>query len=84
MVGFNFRRVPAVALARELIAAGRLGAIRHVRGAYLASHVLDPEFPLLWRLQAEHAGSAPSATSAPMPSTWPSTWPATRSPGSRR
>jgi predicted dehydrogenase len=57
MVGFNFRRVPAVALARELIAAGRLGAIRHVRGAYLASHVLDPEFPLLWRLQAEQAGS---------------------------
>ena len=57
MVGFNFRRVPAVALARELVAAGRLGAIRHVRGAYLASHVLDPEFPLLWRLQAEHAGS---------------------------
>ena len=57
MVGFNFRRVPAVALARELIGAGRLGAIRHVRGAYLASHVLDPEFPLLWRLQAEHAGS---------------------------
>jgi predicted dehydrogenase len=57
MVGFNFRRVPAVALARELIAAGRLGAIRHVRGAYLASHVLDPEFPLLWRLQAEDAGS---------------------------
>jgi predicted dehydrogenase len=57
MVGFNFRRVPAVALARELIAAGRLGTIRHVRGAYLASHVLDPEFPLLWRLQAEHAGA---------------------------
>jgi predicted dehydrogenase len=57
MVGFNFRRVPAVALARELIAAGRLGTIRHVRGAYLASHVLDPEFPLLWRLQAEDAGS---------------------------
>jgi predicted dehydrogenase len=57
MVGFNFRRVPAVALARQLVAAGRLGAIRHVRGAYLASHVLDPEFPLLWRLQAEHAGS---------------------------
>jgi len=57
MVGFNFRRVPAVALARELIAAGRLGAIRHVRGAYLAAHALDPEFPLLWRLRAEHAGS---------------------------
>ena len=57
MTGFNFRRVPAVALARELVAAGRLGAIRHVRGAYLGNHLLDPEFPLLWRLQAEHAGS---------------------------
>ena len=57
MTGFNFRRVPAVALARELVAAGRLGAIRHVRGAYLGSHLLDPEIPLIWRLQAEHAGS---------------------------
>ena len=57
MTGFNFRRVPAVALARELVAAGRLGAIRHVRGAYLGSHLLDPEIPLLWRLQAEHAGT---------------------------
>jgi predicted dehydrogenase len=57
MVGFNFRRVPAVALARELVAAGRLGTVRHVRGAYLGSHLLDPEFPLVWRLQAEQAGS---------------------------
>jgi len=57
MVGFNFRRVPAVALARQLIADGRLGTIRHVRAAYLASHVTDPEFPLVWRLQAEQAGS---------------------------
>ncbi|HET6815162.1 MAG TPA: Gfo/Idh/MocA family oxidoreductase [Actinomycetota bacterium] len=57
MVGFNFRRVPAVALARELVAAGRLGAIRHVRAAYLASHALDPELPLAWRHQAAEAGS---------------------------
>jgi predicted dehydrogenase len=57
MTGFSFRRVPAVALARELVAAGRLGAIRHVRGAYLGSHLLDPEIPMMWRLQAEHAGS---------------------------
>jgi predicted dehydrogenase len=57
MVGFNFRRVPAVALARELVAAGRLGAIRHVRAAYLGAHLLDPEFPLVWRLQASEAGS---------------------------
>jgi predicted dehydrogenase len=57
MVGFNFRRVPAVALAKELVTAGRLGTIRHVRAAYLGSHLLDPEFPLVWRLQAEQAGS---------------------------
>jgi predicted dehydrogenase len=57
MVGFNFRRVPAVALARQLIAGGRLGAIRHVRAAYLAAHAVDPEFPLVWRLRAEEAGS---------------------------
>jgi predicted dehydrogenase len=57
MVGFNFRRVPAVALARELVAAGRVGAIRHVRAAYLGAHLLDPEFPLVWRLQASEAGS---------------------------
>jgi len=57
MVGFNFRRVPAVALARELVEAGRLGALRHVRAAYLGSHLLDPELPLVWRLQAAEAGS---------------------------
>jgi predicted dehydrogenase len=57
MVGFNFRRVPAVALARQLVAAGRLGALRQVRGAYLASHAVDPESPLAWRHQADQAGS---------------------------
>jgi predicted dehydrogenase len=57
MVGFNFRRVPAVALARQLIAAGRLGTIRHVRGSYLASPLVDLDFPLVWRLRAEEAGS---------------------------
>jgi predicted dehydrogenase len=45
MVGFNFRRVPAVALARELVAAGRLGTLRHVRAAYLGAHLLDPRVP---------------------------------------
>ncbi len=57
MVGFNFRRVPAVVLARRLVEAGRLGTLRHVRGAYLAGPLVDPEFPLVWRLQAEQAGS---------------------------
>jgi predicted dehydrogenase len=57
MVGFNFRRVPAVAFARELIAAGRLGTIRQVRGVYLAAHAADPQTPLAWRHQVEEAGS---------------------------
>jgi predicted dehydrogenase len=57
MVGFNFRRVPAVALAKELIAGGRLGPVRPVRAAYLGAPLVDPEFPLVWRLRAEEAGS---------------------------
>jgi predicted dehydrogenase len=57
MVGFNYRRVPALALAREWIAQGLLGAIRQVRAAYLQDWLADPELPLSWRLQRERAGS---------------------------
>ncbi|MFC8918497.1 Gfo/Idh/MocA family protein [Streptomyces sp. NPDC057116] len=57
MVGFNYRRVPAMAYARDLIAAGRLGALRHVRVTYLQDWLVDPDFPLTWRLEREHAGS---------------------------
>ncbi len=57
MVGFNYRRVPAIALARRLVAEGRLGRIRHVRAQYLQDWIIDPQFPLVWRLQAERAGS---------------------------
>jgi predicted dehydrogenase len=57
MVGFNYRRVPAVALARRLVEQGRIGNVRHVRAQYLQDWIVDPEFPLVWRLQAERAGS---------------------------
>jgi predicted dehydrogenase len=57
MVGFNYRRVPAVALARALVEEGRIGTVRHVRAVYLQDWIVDPEFPLVWRLQKEHAGS---------------------------
>jgi predicted dehydrogenase len=57
MVGFNYRRAPALALARELVAEGRLGTIRHVRAQYLQDWIVDPEFPLVWRLDADQAGS---------------------------
>ncbi|MEU6415723.1 Gfo/Idh/MocA family oxidoreductase [Microbispora sp. NPDC046933] len=57
MVAFNYRRVPAVALARQWVAEGRLGQIRHVRAQYLQDWIVDPEFPLVWRLQKDRAGS---------------------------
>jgi predicted dehydrogenase len=89
MVGFNYRRVPALALARELVApapatapapasapasasapvsppvpasataptSGQIGNIRHVRATYLQDWLVDPAFPLTWRLRREHAGS---------------------------
>ncbi|MFB7578657.1 Gfo/Idh/MocA family protein [Streptomyces hydrogenans] len=57
MVGFNYRRVPALSYARRLIAEGRLGALRHVRVSYLQDWLVDPDFPLTWRLEREHAGS---------------------------
>ncbi|MER7665646.1 Gfo/Idh/MocA family oxidoreductase [Streptomyces sp. NPDC096193] len=57
MVGFNYRRVPAIAYARKLIGEGRLGTLRHLRFTYLQDWLVDPEFPLTWRLQREHAGS---------------------------
>ncbi|MFJ6856048.1 Gfo/Idh/MocA family protein [Streptomyces werraensis] len=57
MVGFNYRRVPATALARTMVEEGRIGTLRHVRVAYLQDWLVDPQFPLTWRLRREQAGS---------------------------
>jgi predicted dehydrogenase len=57
MVGFTYRRVPAIALARRLVADGKIGDIRHVRAQYLQDWIVDPEAPLTWRLQKDKAGS---------------------------
>ncbi|KES08851.1 dehydrogenase [Streptomyces toyocaensis] len=57
MVGFNYRRLPATAQARRMVAEGRIGRLRHVRVAYLQDWLVDPAFPLTWRLRREHAGS---------------------------
>ncbi|MEU6334380.1 Gfo/Idh/MocA family oxidoreductase [Streptomyces cellulosae] len=57
MVGFNYRRVPATALARRMVKEGRIGTLRHVRVAYLQDWLVDPQFPLTWRLRREQAGS---------------------------
>jgi predicted dehydrogenase len=57
IVNFNYRRVPAVALAKKLINEGKIGAIRHVRGAYLQDWLSDPLAPMSWRLRKDEAGS---------------------------
>ncbi|MEV5712745.1 Gfo/Idh/MocA family oxidoreductase [Amycolatopsis mediterranei] len=57
MVAFNYRRVPALAHARELVASGALGEIRHVRSVYLQDWLSDPQAPMTWRLRRESAGS---------------------------
>ncbi|MEZ0324883.1 MAG: Gfo/Idh/MocA family protein [Fimbriimonas sp.] len=53
----NYRKAPAVALAKKLIDEGRLGTLYHIRATYLQDWIADPNFPLVWRLQKEIAGS---------------------------
>ncbi|WP_146341584.1 Gfo/Idh/MocA family protein [Nesterenkonia sp. NBAIMH1] len=57
MVGFTYRRVPAVQLARQLVAQGRIGDVRQVRAQYLQDWLADENSPLSWRLDKEVAGS---------------------------
>ena len=59
MVAYNYRRVPAVGLAKRIIDEGRLGEIYHWRAVYLQDWIIDPDFPLVWRLQKSKAGSGP-------------------------
>lgn len=53
----NYRKAPAVALAKKMIEEGKLGTIYHFRAVYLQDWIADPNFPLVWRLQKEIAGS---------------------------
>lgn len=57
MIGFNYRFSPAVQLVKKLIDSGRLGTIYHFRAWFLQDWIMDPEFPLVWRLQKDIAGS---------------------------
>ena len=58
MVCHNYRRIPAIALAKQMIERGELGErICHYRARYAQDWIVDPKFPLVWRLQAQHAGS---------------------------
>ncbi|MDQ4046834.1 MAG: Gfo/Idh/MocA family oxidoreductase, partial [Actinomycetota bacterium] len=57
MCGFSYRRTPALALAKRMVDAGRLGQIRHVRAQYLQDWLSDATAPLTWRLDREKSGS---------------------------
>ena len=57
MVNFNYRNCPAVMLAKQLIDEGRIGRIFHWRAEYLQDWIIDPSFPLVWRLDKAVAGS---------------------------
>ena len=57
MLCHNYRRCPAVALAKQIIDDGQLGEIRHYRGVYLQDWIVDPLFPRNWRLEKARAGS---------------------------
>jgi predicted dehydrogenase len=57
MVGFSYRRVPAITFARQLVADGRLGSIRQVRAQYLQDWLVDADGPMTWRLDKSLAGS---------------------------
>lgn len=56
-VMYNYRRVPAIALARQMVQAGQIGEVYHFRAYYLQDWITDPDFPLVWRLDCKQAGS---------------------------
>lgn len=56
-IGFNYRFAPAIQLAKKLIDEGKIGKIFHFRALYLQDWIIDPEFPLVWRLDKSVAGS---------------------------
>ncbi len=57
MVAYNYRFVPAIRQARQLIESGALGQIFHYRAVYLQEWIVDPTFPMSWRLDKKRAGS---------------------------
>ncbi|MGO1839116.1 MAG: Gfo/Idh/MocA family protein [Candidatus Microbacterium stercoravium] len=57
MLGFTYRRVPALTRARDLIAEGRIGTVQQVRAAYRQDWLVDPQAPLSWRLKKDEAGA---------------------------
>lgn len=59
MVAFNYRFIPAAIMAKEIVKSGRLGRIYHYRARFFTDRLVDPNFPLKWRLLKDRAGSGP-------------------------
>lgn len=57
MVCHNYRRIPAIALAKKMIEEGAVGEIFHYHARYAQDWIVDPNFPLVWRLQKGVSGS---------------------------
>ena len=57
MIAHVYRRIPALVLAKRMIDHGDLGKIYHYRARYLQDWIVDPKFPLVWRLESKIAGS---------------------------
>jgi predicted dehydrogenase len=55
----NYRRLPAVMLAKKMIETGKLGRLFHWRCAYQQDWIVDPNFPLTWQLRKETAQAGP-------------------------
>jgi predicted dehydrogenase len=57
MIAFNYRRVPAIMLAKQLIEEGKIGRIRHFNAVYYQDWLVDPGFTVVWRHDIKEAGS---------------------------
>ncbi len=57
LCNYNYRMVPAMVLAKNLISDGKLGKLFHLRAKYLQEWIVDPQFPIIWRLQKDLCGS---------------------------
>lgn len=57
MVAFNYRRVPAIVLAKQLIDEGKIGTIRHFNAVYYQDWLVDPDSSFVWRHDVGEGGS---------------------------
>ena len=57
MVAFNYRRVPAIVLAKKMIEEGKIGTIRHFNAVYYQDWLVDPNSPIVWRHDVKEGGS---------------------------